>query len=177
MPSVSPNVLQDPAPAVATHVESPVSRNSRIVAPNRAPVGEEVRMGREANEGGINWVTAGFIGAFHVGAVAALFYFSWSRLAVAAVLWILAINFGIGVCYHRLLTHRGYKTPKWVEYLLTICATLTLEGGPIFWVAIHRMHHQNTDKEGDPHSPQDGALWSHMGWILTGLSIHNDANA
>jgi stearoyl-CoA desaturase (delta-9 desaturase) len=75
--------------------------------------------------------------------------------------------------YHRLLTHRGYKTPKWVEYFLTTCGTLALEGGPIFWVATHRMHHQNTDKEGDPHSPNDGGLWAHMGWILTGKAMHN----
>jgi len=43
-------------------------------------------------------------------------------------------SLGIGMSYHRLLTHRGYKTPKWVEYFLTWCATLALEGGPIFWV-------------------------------------------
>ena len=39
---------------------------------------------------------------------------------------------------------------------LTMCGTLALEGGPIAWVATHRMHHQNADKEGDPHSPCDG---------------------
>jgi stearoyl-CoA desaturase (delta-9 desaturase) len=75
--------------------------------------------------------------------------------------------------YHRLLTHRGYKTPKWVEYFLTICATLALEGGPMAWVGTHRVHHQNTDKEGDPHSPNDGGLWAHMGWIMTGQTMHN----
>jgi fatty-acid desaturase len=76
--------------------------------------------------------------------------------------------------YHRLLTHRGYKTPKWVEYFLTVCATLALEGGPIFWVATHRIHHQFSDEEGDPHSPIDGKWWSHMGWILMGKSMHHD---
>ena len=76
--------------------------------------------------------------------------------------------------YHRLLTHRGYKTPKWVEYFLTVCATLALEGGPIFWVATHRIHHQYSDKEGDPHSPIDGKWWAHMGWILMGKSMHHD---
>src|ERR1700737_3271099 len=140
MPPVATNVLQEGDPAVATQIES--SASSRAKAAARTPVREEVRMGREANYGGINWITAGFIGAFHLGAVAALFYFSWSRLAVAAILWILAINFGIGVGYHRLLTHRGFQTPKWVEYFLTFCATLSLEGGPIFWVAVHRVHHQ-----------------------------------
>ena len=44
---------------------------------------------------------------------------------------------------------------------------------PIFWVATHRKHHQNTDKEGDPHSPRDGGFWAHMGWILTGKAMHN----
>jgi fatty-acid desaturase len=76
--------------------------------------------------------------------------------------------------YHRLLTHRGYKTPKWVEYFLTVCATLALEGGPIFWVATHRIHHQYSDQEGDPHSPIDGKWWAHMGWILMGKSMHHD---
>jgi stearoyl-CoA desaturase (delta-9 desaturase) len=75
--------------------------------------------------------------------------------------------------YHRLLTHRGYRTPKWLKYFLTVCGTLALEGGPIAWVATHRVHHQNTDKEGDPHSPRDGGLWAHMGWIMTGKAMHN----
>jgi fatty-acid desaturase len=122
------------------------------------------------------WVTTFFMVVFHLGAIAALFLFTWKAFFVAMFLWWIAGGVGIGMGYHRLLTHRGYKTPKWVEYVLTVCGTLALEGGPIFFVAIHRMHHQNTDKEGDPHSPQDGGLWSHMGWILTGQSIHNDSS-
>jgi stearoyl-CoA desaturase (delta-9 desaturase) len=75
--------------------------------------------------------------------------------------------------YHRLLTHRGYKCPKWVEYFLTICATLALQGGPIGWVSTHRLHHQTSDQEGDPHSPRDGGFWAHMGWVITGEANHN----
>ena len=130
-------------------------------------------MGREYQEGRINWITAIAMGLFHVGAIAALFFFSWTNLAVAAIMYFFAINVGIGMAYHRLLTHRGYKTPKWVEYFLTTCGTMALEGGPIFWVATHRVHHQITDKPGDPHSPRDGGFWAHMGWILTGKSFHN----
>ena len=114
--------------------------------------------------------------AFHIGAIAALFFFTWKALALAVVLWWVAGSLGIGMGYHRLLTHRGYKTPKWMEYFLTICGTLALEGGPIAWVATHRVHHQNTDKEGDPHSPRDGGLWAHMGWIMTGQAMHNSVN-
>jgi fatty-acid desaturase len=121
----------------------------------------------------VNWITTFFMFAFHVGAVVALFMFAWKPFLVAFFLWWVAGGLGIGMGYHRLLTHRGFKTPKWVEYLMTTCGTLALEGGPIFWVATHRMHHQNTDKEGDPHSPRDGGFWSHMGWILTGKAMHN----
>ena len=118
----------------------------------------------------INWTTSFFMLAFHVGAIAAVFMFSWKALALSCVLWWVAGSLGIGMGYHRLLTHRGYKTPVWVEYFLTVCGTLALEGGPIAWVATHRLHHQNTDKEGDPHSPNDGGLWAHMGWIFHGQS-------
>ena len=122
----------------------------------------------------INWTTSFFMFAFHVGAIAALFFFTWTALALAVVLYWIAGSLGIGIGYHRLLTHRGYKTHHWIEYFLTVCGTLALEGGPIAWVATHRVHHQNTDKEGDPHSPQDGGIWAHMGWIITGQAMHQN---
>src|SRR4249920_262889 len=122
----------------------------------------------------INWVTAIFMGLFHVGAVAALFFFTWKAFFVACFLWWVSGSLGIGMGYHRLLTHRGYKTPKWVEYFLTVCGTLALEGGPIFWVATHRIHHQHSDHDGDPHTPREGTFWAHMGWIITGKAMHHD---
>ena len=129
---------------------------------------------RTRHDDQINWITAGFMFALHVGAIAALFFLTWKALLAAAVLWWVSGGMGIGMGYHRLLTHRGYKTPKWVEYVLTTCGTMALEGGPIFWVATHRIHHQHSDKEGDPHTPLDGKWWAHMGWILMGKSLHQD---
>src|SRR5947209_10543154 len=127
--------------------------------------------GKKAKQG-INWITTIFMVLFHIGAVAALFFFSWKIFFITLFLWWVSFGWGIGVAYHRLLTHRDYKTPKWVEYLLTICATLSMEGGPIFWVATHRIHHQKSDQDGDPHSPRDGAWWAHVGWILFGETKH-----
>ncbi len=122
----------------------------------------------------INWITLSAMLIFHIGAVAALFLFSWKAFFLAlALLWV-GGSWGIGLGYHRLLTHRGYKAPKWLEYFLTVCGTLSLEGGPIFWVATHRLHHQLTDKPGDPHSPRDGKWWSHMGWIILGETLHHN---
>jgi stearoyl-CoA desaturase (delta-9 desaturase) len=112
------------------------------------------------------------IAVFHLGALAALFFFTWQRLTVMLALYVLAINVGIGMCYHRLLTHRGYQAPKWLEYAMSICATLSLEGGPIFWVATHRVHHQHSDREGDPHTPREGGWWAHIGWIVWGNAMH-----
>jgi sn-1 stearoyl-lipid 9-desaturase len=129
---------------------------------------------REATAYGINWLTASVMILFHLGAIAALFFFTWRGFFIAIFLWWVSAGPGIGIGYHRLLTHRGFKTPKWVEYFLTLCAVLTLEGGPIFWVATHRIHHQFSDHEGDPHSPADGTWWAHMGWILLGKSMHHD---
>jgi len=121
----------------------------------------------------LNFTIAFFLGLVHLGAIAAFFFFSWQGLVLALFLWWVSGSLGIGMAYHRLLTHRGYKCPKWIEYFLTACATLSLQGGPIGWVATHRLHHQTSDKEGDPHSPNDGGFWAHMGWVITGEANHN----
>jgi stearoyl-CoA desaturase (delta-9 desaturase) len=81
---------------------------------------------------------------------------------------------GISMGYHRLHTHRSYQVPLALEYFFAVCGTLTLEGGPIFWVAMHRIHHQNSDQPGDPHSPRDGGWWAHIGWILVGEGKHHN---
>jgi fatty-acid desaturase len=168
-PSLIPTeeITQAPISTETQATLSPAVRAARKVR-------EDLRMGREHQEGRINWITAIAMGLFHVGAIAALFFFSWTNLAVAAVMYFFAINVGIGMAYHRLLTHRGYKTPKWVEYFLSACGTMALEGGPIFWVATHRVHHQNSDHEGDPHTPHDGTWWAHAGWIISGRALHSE---
>ena len=129
--------------------------------------------GRKNSEG-INWVTVIAMAAFHILSVAAFFYIETSAILAATFLWWFTGSLGIGMGYHRLLTHRGYKTPKWVEYFLTLCGVLALEGGPIFWVATHRIHHQHSDHEGDPHSPREGTYWAHIGWIFSGRAMHHD---
>jgi stearoyl-CoA desaturase (delta-9 desaturase) len=137
----------------------------------------EVRMGRAQTESGLVWITTIFMVIFHLGALAALFFFSWTNLIVALVLYVLAVNCGIGMGYHRLLVHRGYQVPRVIEYFLAMCGTLALEGGPIAWVATHRIHHQHSDKEGDPHTPQEGKWWSHIGWIISGRALNTQTTA
>jgi len=124
----------------------------------------------ERDDSKIHWNTSIFMVIFHVGAVAGLFMFSWQALIATIALWWVGGSLGIGMGFHRLLTHRGFKTPKAVEYFLTFCGLLALEGGAINWVVTHRIHHAFTDAPGDPHTPRDGRWWSHMGWILRGTA-------
>ncbi len=123
---------------------------------------------------GVNLTTVIAFSVFHMGAIAALFFFTWPAFFAAAGLYWISLSFGIGMGYHRLLTHRSYKVPKLIEYFLAICGSLALEGGPIFWVATHRVHHQCSDKDGDPHTPRDGKWWSHIVWMLVGNTTHCD---
>ncbi len=123
--------------------------------------------------GGIEWRNLSWpvilgIGVMHLVALGALFpsLFSWSGLVLAIVLSWLTGGIGITLCYHRLLTHRSFKTPKWFEYLLTICGCLAWQGGPVTWVGVHRLHHKHSDSDHDPHSPQHGFTWAHILWTL-----------
>ena len=122
----------------------------------------------------LNWLTTIVLILLHIGAVAALFMFSWRVFAATVFLYWMTIGLGISMGYHRLHTHRSYQIPLFLEYFFAVCGSLTLEGGPIFWVATHRLHHQKSDQPGDPHSPRDGAWWSHVGWILLGETNHNN---
>lgn len=114
----------------------------------------------------LDWPVVIGIAAVHVGCFFAPFYFSWSGLVVAVVLAWLTGGIGITLCYHRLLTHRSFWTPKWFEYLLTTMGCLACQGGPIQWVGTHRIHHKHSDHDDDPHSPTHGFTWAHVFWCL-----------
>jgi stearoyl-CoA desaturase (delta-9 desaturase) len=92
--------------------------------------------------------------------------FSWSGLAWALGGLYLFGTLGINIGFHRLLTHRGFACPRWLERTLAIIGTCCYQGSPMSWVAVHRMHHQNSDEPGDPHCPRPSFFWSHMGWFL-----------
>jgi sn-2 palmitoyl-lipid 9-desaturase len=122
---------------------------------------------KEANSIAPSWINIIFFGAVHALALLAPYFFSWSALGVAIFLhWLLG---SIGIClgYHRLLTHRSFQVPKPLEYAIAIIGAMALQGGPIFWVAGHRMHHLHTeDINLDPYSAQKGFWWSHILWLF-----------
>jgi fatty-acid desaturase len=105
---------------------------------------------------------------FHLLAALAFlpWLFSWSGLGCAVGAYYLFGVLGINVGYHRLLTHRGFGCPRWLEHALAVLGFCCRQGTPLTWVAIHRLHHQHSDEPGDPHSPRDSFFWGHMGWFL-----------
>lgn len=92
--------------------------------------------------------------------------FSWIGLATALLGLYVFGTLGVNLCYHRLLTHRSFRCPKWLEHGLAILGVCCLQDTPARWVAVHRMHHQHSDEPTDPHSPLVTFFWGHMGWLL-----------
>ena len=114
-----------------------------------------------------SWPSIVPIVAIHLLALAlAPLYFSWTGLLVGVASAYLIAPLGINLTYHRLLTHRSLAVPKWLERALVVLALLSLEGPPVQWVAVHRMHHRWSDEEQDPHSPVRGFFWAHVGWLF-----------
>ncbi len=115
----------------------------------------------------LDWVTVGFFSIIHALALLAPWFFSWAALGVTLLMHWLFGSIGICLGYHRLLSHRSFRVPRWLEYLVALLGTLALQGGPIFWVAGHRLHHAYTEDEyQDPYSARRGFWWSHMLWLL-----------
>ena len=109
----------------------------------------------------------GFIFCHALAALALVpWFFSWSGVILLAVgMYVFGI-LGINVGFHRLITHRSFTCPLWLEHTLAILGTCCLQFSPAFWVAVHRRHHHYADDEDDPHSPVKSFFWAHFGWLL-----------
>ena len=109
----------------------------------------------------------------------------WQDLVVLAIFYALT-GLGITVGYHRLFTHRSFKTTRTVRALLAVLGSMAVEGPLLEWVATHRKHHRFSDHPGDPHSPHadDAPGWrgalrglghAHVGWMIRGKDMANPA--
>jgi stearoyl-CoA desaturase (delta-9 desaturase) len=92
--------------------------------------------------------------------------FSWTGLVLTGLGCYVFGTLGINLCYHRLLTHRGFKCPLWLEHTFAILGLCCLQDTPARWVATHRVHHKHSDEQPDPHSPLVAFFWGHVGWLL-----------
>jgi sn-1 stearoyl-lipid 9-desaturase len=116
----------------------------------------------------VSWHFVAVVALVHVGALLAFLpgFFSWQGVALMLFLHWVTGGLGITLGWHRLVTHRSFQVPKWLEYFFVFCGTLAMQGGPIWWVGLHRHHHLYSDQPVDHHDSNKGFWWSHMGWMF-----------
>ncbi len=114
------------------------------------------------------WSYLAVIIAFHLLLPLALIpgLFTWTGLLLVFLGNYVFGSVGINIGYHRLLTHRSFQCPKWLEHGFALLGVCSLQGSPGRWVAVHRMHHQHSDERPDPHSPLVSFFWGHLGWLV-----------
>lgn len=102
--------------------------------------------------------------------------FNWLYLGLLLGGYVLTAG-GITVGYHRLFTHRSFKTGPVIKGILAVLGSMSMQGPVLRWVATHRLHHQHSDDTYDPHSPHahghgfvgmlKGIWHAHIGWFFT----------
>lgn len=115
----------------------------------------------------LDWVTIIFISGLHIGSLLVLVpsNFTWAGLGLAIFMYWLTGCVGITMGWHRLISHRSYQVPKWLEYFFVFCGSLSCQSGPTEWIGLHRHHHAYSDTDQDHHSSKKGFWWSHINWI------------
>jgi len=101
--------------------------------------------------------------------------FSWTHLGVLMGMYVFTA-LGITVGFHRLFTHHSFETNRVVQFILAALGSMAVQGPMLKWVAMHRRHHQHSDRTGDPHSPHlhgrgilgllRGLWHAHLGWVF-----------
>ena len=156
-------------------------------ARNPSPVADTIPIEHETSERLVRTMVVGVpVAALIVGGWLAWGgTLHWHDLVVLAITYTLS-GLGITVGYHRLFTHRSFKTTRSVRALLAVLGSTAVEGPVTEWVATHRKHHRISDRPGDPHSPHvdhapgwRGALrglgHAHVGWMFRGKDMANPA--
>ena len=102
---------------------------------------------------------------------------NWYYLAMAIGGWVLT-SLGITVGFHRLMSHKSFETYRWVRATWMCLGSMSVEGAPLIWCAVHRRHHSCSDHDGDPHSPHlheggfvnawKGFWYAQVGWLFAG---------
>ncbi|MEB3349316.1 MAG: fatty acid desaturase [Cyanobacteriota bacterium] len=162
--------VSPPLAAAAQHTRAAATISGGATNQRRARALHQPRRGEPApeREQGRRWATVGFMVAIHLLAVVALLprFWSWQAAATLLILYWVTACLGVTMGYHRLLSHRSYRVPRWLERFLATCGALSCQHGPIDWVGLHRHHHKFSDTDADHHDSNKGFWWSHMGWMF-----------
>jgi stearoyl-CoA desaturase (Delta-9 desaturase) len=131
-----------------------------------APPGASRRSRPRADDERVNWLTSLPFFAAH----AALLSILVIPVHAADLVWCVVLYHArmlfLSAGYHRYFAHRSYRVGRVTQFLLALGGTTAAQKGPLWWAGNHRVHHRYADTELDPHSPQHGFWWSHVGWVL-----------
>ena len=132
------------------------------------PLGGHLNLPAAVDRTRLVWPYTVTVAVYHLVALLAVlpWFFSWTGLILATIGVFVFGSLGINLGYHRLLTHRGFACPKWLEHTFAVLGVCSMQDTPARWVAVHRRHHQFSDQQDDPHSPLVHGLWGHVGWML-----------
>lgn len=125
----------------------------------------------------VSWRTSAPFIACHL--VPLLAVFTGVQAADLVLLGALYVGrvFFITAGYHRYFSHRAFRVGRITQFVLAFGGLTAVQKGPLWWAGWHRQHHRYTDTARDPHSPQHGFWWSHIGWILSGRYAATDLDA
>jgi fatty-acid desaturase len=139
---------------------------SAYVAPVALP--DRLALPTSVGRARIAWPYFITVATYHALALLAFlpWFFSWTGAVLAFLGAYVFGTLGMNVGHHRLLTHRSFACPKWLEHSLVILGVCCMQDTPVRWVATHRRHHEHADEQPDPHSPLVNFFWGHMGWIV-----------
>ena len=167
--------LRSPAPRPGGVTSSPgaASISAGPGAGQRARALHQPRSGEPARpaQHGTNWTVVGFMAVVHALGLVALLpqFWSWTAVASLLVLYWVTACLGVTIGYHRLLSHRSFRVPHWLERVFATCGALSCQQGPIDWIGLHRHHHKFSDTDPDHHDSNKGFWWSHMGWMFQAI--------
>ncbi len=131
----------------------------------------------------LNWLTTSIVLLYPLMIVVlvaiyiANYSFGGFEIALTVITYYVC-NISVGLGFHRLWSHASYKTNKYVEFVLMLLTSGTLQGPAIAWASDHKFHHAYADSDLDPHTPLryknrlKGLLWSHIGWMMFGESTY-----
>lgn len=123
----------------------------------------------------INWLRCMPFIFIHVACIAVI-WTGWSATALVACLFFFWLRmFAITAFYHRLFSHRSYKTNRFWQFCFAVLGNTSCQRGPLWWAAHHRKHHKHSDQDADLHSPIQHSFWfSHVGWFMSEAGFKTD---
>ncbi len=162
-------VIGAPAPLSKPVVSG---KAAEFAAKLHAPLSPQAKYKKKEQK---RWGTVGFMFAIHVLAIMALRpqFWSWEAVTSTLILYWITACLGVTLGYHRLLSHRAFEVPHWLERFFATCGALSCQHGPIDWVGLHRHHHTFSDTDPDHHNSHKGFWWSHMGWMFEPIPAMN----